>query len=98
MYLEAPEKVAALILIAPAIIAPIISKKVKKDTDTESDPVPLENPFIRVWRAFLEFCKRVASVVVGMFKRMGDMIGSVYNRALAAVLRSALAVMLVSAL
>ncbi|XP_078180895.1 alpha/beta-Hydrolases superfamily protein [Carex rostrata] len=95
MYLEAPEKVAALILIAPAIIAPIISKKVKKDTDTESDPVPPENPFIRVWRAFLEFCKRVASVVVGMFKRMGDMIGSVYNRALAAVLRSALAVMLI---
>ena len=46
----------------------------------------------------MEFCKRVASVVVGMFKQMGDMIGSVYNRALAAVLRSALAVMLVSAL
>ncbi|KAJ4780056.1 2-hydroxy-6-oxononadienedioate/2-hydroxy-6-oxononatrienedioate hydrolase 2 [Rhynchospora pubera] len=94
-YFEAPEKVAALILVAPAIIAPLISKKVTKEGDIKSDPVIPKNPFVRVWRAFLEFFKRAASAVVGMFKKMGDMIGSAYKRALAAVLRSALAVMLI---
>ncbi|XP_038988300.1 uncharacterized protein LOC103706004 isoform X2 [Phoenix dactylifera] len=102
-YFEAPEKVAALILIAPAIVAPLISQKVVKENEMDkgnqiedrgSNLNVRQHPSVRIWKALCKLCMGVIGVAFGMLKGMRDMVSSLYVKAVSAVLRSAFAVML----
>lgn len=103
-YFEAPEKVAALILVAPAIVAPFVLKKGGKGSgvgeekqmeDLDAKTGPQENPFIRIREGLLKLYKLVAGLVLQLLKGMRDMVGSIYKKAVTMVLRSALGLMLV---
>ncbi|ONK61748.1 uncharacterized protein A4U43_C08F33170 [Asparagus officinalis] len=103
-YFEAPEKVAALILVAPAIVAPFIMKKGEKRNgvgeekqmeDGDANIGSQENPFIRILEAISKLYKFIAGFVFRILKGMRDMVGSIYTKVLAVVLRSGLALMLV---
>ncbi|KAF7132115.1 hypothetical protein RHSIM_Rhsim09G0187300 [Rhododendron simsii] len=102
-YFEAPERVAALILVAPAILAPLNIRKVVKENQPERDTQRQEeishsnihgNPFIRLGNVLLEFFKYVAQAIMRLFKGMGVMVNYLYKKALSAILRSSLGVML----
>ncbi|CAH8339405.1 unnamed protein product [Eruca vesicaria subsp. sativa] len=89
-YFEAPERVAALILIAPAIFAPRpVSTSGSGDKPGEKGPAS----------KFLGTLVELSKVVIGAISRaltgMASMLSSLYKRALAAFLRSPLGVMLV---
>ncbi|CBI25518.3 unnamed protein product, partial [Vitis vinifera] len=88
-YFEAPERVAALILVAPAILAPLSVCKVTKGNRL------LKNPFIRVCKILSKFSKYIVRAIAQMMKRTANMLNSLYKKALSAILRSAFAVMLV---
>ncbi|XP_010278940.1 PREDICTED: uncharacterized protein LOC104612964 isoform X2 [Nelumbo nucifera] len=103
-YFEAPERVAALILVAPAILAPyVLPKGVKgnqmrrenQNQDNRSSSNIIENSFIRIGRTLSKFFVYIAQGIMQMLKGMVDMISSVYKKALKAVLCSAFGVMLV---
>lgn len=75
-YFEAPEKVAALILVAPAIFAPLVQKKgnrvgeEKRKGDGDAKVSPGENPFVRVLKGlsmlFKFFVGKVLHIVRGL--------------------------------
>ncbi|KAG5533641.1 hypothetical protein RHGRI_027732 [Rhododendron griersonianum] len=102
-YFEAPERVAALILVAPAILAPLNIRKVVKENQSKRDTQRQEeisysnihgNPFIRLGNILSEFFKYIAQAIMRLFKGMGVMVNSLYKKALSAILRSSLGVML----
>lgn len=104
-YFEAPEKVAALILVAPAIAAPLILQKVVKENEMEkgiriedgaSNLNFYQHPLARIWKALCKLCMGFIGAAFGILKGMRDMVSSLYIKALSSVLRSAFAVMLVS--
>lgn len=102
-YFEAPERVAALILVAPAILAPRgshkngdgghLDKNVKTPESTNSEKLRI--PFIRIFKTLSKFASFIISAVIQMVKGMAYMVNSLYKKALSAILRSAVAVMLV---
>uniref|UniRef100_A0A2N9EI23 AB hydrolase-1 domain-containing protein n=1 Tax=Fagus sylvatica TaxID=28930 RepID=A0A2N9EI23_FAGSY len=103
-YFEAPERVAALILVAPAILAPLIVHKVVQGNqlgrenqmeEDSSDSSNLRNPFQKLSKNLLKFAKSVAQAMMQMVKGMAVMLNSLYKKLLSAILRSAFAVMLV---
>ncbi|XP_020114027.1 uncharacterized protein LOC109728115 [Ananas comosus] len=100
-YFEAPERVAALILVAPAIVAPFLMRKEnqvdkgEKRKDENSNLDSRENPFVRIWSAFCQLCMNLVGLALKMVKRMRDMVKTLYARALSVVLRSTFAVMLI---
>ncbi|KAI5346741.1 hypothetical protein L3X38_014620 [Prunus dulcis] len=103
-YYKAPERVAAMILVAPAIFAPrTIKKGVKgsqsgEDNQTEEDSsnsINLGNPFIQLFRMLSKFAKFISQAIMLVVKGMVGMFSSLYKKFLSAVLRSAFAVMLV---
>ncbi|KAK1283242.1 hypothetical protein QJS10_CPB21g01779 [Acorus calamus] len=103
-YFESPERVAALILVAPAIAAPLISRNATKINqmgmetevkDSDSDANTGKNPLIRVWKMVSYVYTYIAWAILRMLRGMTDMIVSLYKKALSAILRSAFAVMLV---
>ncbi|KAM7504572.1 hypothetical protein LguiB_003476 [Lonicera macranthoides] len=103
-YFEAPERVAALILVGPAIIAPLIPRKVvEKNQPGVNNQIPEdnsnsnvhENPIIRLGSSLSKFSRYVAHAIMRLVKGMQDMISSLYKKALSAFLRSQLAAMLV---
>ncbi|CAA2971408.1 bifunctional epoxide hydrolase 2 isoform X2 [Olea europaea var. sylvestris] len=103
-YFEAPERVAALILVAPAILAPFIAQKVVKEKqggrdnqiqESSLDSNNPDNPFLRICSLLSKLTKYVAEAIVSMVKGMGGMINSLYKKALSAILRSAFGVMVV---
>ncbi|XP_019191968.1 PREDICTED: abhydrolase domain-containing protein cgi-58 [Ipomoea nil] len=103
-YFEAPERVAALILVAPAIVAPFTPPKVAKDDqrgdksykeDEKSEPGNKRNVFTGIFSILSKFTKYVAETIVGMVKGMGETLNSLYRKALSALLRSTIGVMLV---
>ncbi|CAL5097631.1 unnamed protein product [Urochloa decumbens] len=102
-YFEAPERVAALVLVAPAIFAP--RKGVKDSTtgeqegqkqnvpkDESSPPLSL---FARIWGGFLKLCKHIAGLLSKMMMAIRDVFQSLYVKALVAFLRSSFGAMLV---
>ncbi|KAJ0975449.1 hypothetical protein J5N97_017414 [Dioscorea zingiberensis] len=91
-YFEAPERIAALILVAPAIVAPFVSRRVAVEKDGQ---MRKDNPLISIWRPVLKICMLIISVTLRMLGGMIDMIRLVYAKVLAAVLRSSFGVMLV---
>ncbi|KAL5734544.1 hypothetical protein ACOSP7_032405 [Xanthoceras sorbifolium] len=108
-YFEAPERVAALILVAPAILAPHVVQKVvegnrsqRKESNDQiererSDLNPM-NPFIKLLKMLSMFIKYIMRAIMQVAKGMADMINSQSKKALSAILRSAFAVMLLRVL
>ncbi|KAL1187879.1 hypothetical protein V5N11_015839 [Cardamine amara subsp. amara] len=89
-YFEAPERVAALILVAPAIFAP---RSVNK-TDA-GDSRGKEGPTNKFLGTLVELSKSVIRAILRAVTGMVNMLSSLYKKALAAFLRSSLGVMLV---
>ncbi|XP_031249095.1 uncharacterized protein LOC116137323 isoform X1 [Pistacia vera] len=103
-YFEAPERVAALILIAPAILAPRIVQKVVEGNPWErndqierdrSGSFNLVKPFVKLYGILSMFTKHIAQAILRVAKGMADMVNSLYKKLLSTVLRSAFGVMLV---
>ncbi|XP_025805651.1 uncharacterized protein LOC112884474 isoform X1 [Panicum hallii] len=100
-YFEAPERVAALVLVAPAIFAP---RKGVKDRETgepggQKQSVPNDansslNLFARIREGFLALCKHIAGLVSKMIMAIRGVVQALYVKALVAFLRSSLGVML----
>ncbi|KAJ0047027.1 hypothetical protein Pint_06704 [Pistacia integerrima] len=102
-YFEAPERVAALILIAPAILAPRIVQKVVEGNPWErndqierdrSGSFNLVKPFVKLYGILSMFTKHIAQAILRVAKGMADMVNSLYKKLLSTVLRSAFGVML----
>lgn len=89
-YFEAPERVAALILVAPAIFAP----RPANTTGTKDNKKGPKNKFLG---RLVELSKAITGAVLRAIMGMASMLGSLYKKALAAFLRSSLGVMLVCA-
>ncbi|XP_054798272.1 uncharacterized protein LOC129303178 isoform X2 [Prosopis cineraria] len=102
-YFEAPERVAALILIAPAILAPFSAPKiveknqVRKDNEMkENNDSPIRaNPISGLYKLLSMITKYISEAITKMMKGMINMLNSLYRKFLSAVLRTALATMLV---
>ncbi|CAN6353314.1 unnamed protein product [Urochloa humidicola] len=101
-YFEAPERVAALVLVAPAIFAP---RKGMKDSTTGEQEEQKQNVpkyeispppslFARIWGGFVTLCKHIAGLLSKMMA-IKDVFQSLYVKALVAFLRSSFAAMLV---
>ncbi|KAM7253734.1 hypothetical protein ACFE04_031416 [Oxalis oulophora] len=91
-YFEAPERVAALILVAPAIFAPLTLNKEKTDSlSGGGDESKLES----IWKPFFMLLSKISNFIVQMLKGIRDMLNSLYKKVLSAILRSAVGVMLV---
>ncbi|XP_043702485.1 uncharacterized protein LOC122652726 [Telopea speciosissima] len=103
-YFEAPERVAALILVAPAILSPNVLPKIIKGNQMKrenqidggnSNFYDGDNPFIRIGKTLSKFGMVIVQRIMQILKGMVGMISSLYKKALTAILRSAFAVMLV---
>ncbi|XP_030486916.2 uncharacterized protein LOC115703827 [Cannabis sativa] len=97
-YFEAPERVAALILVAPAIFAPLTKPKVVKGNkmnEENSNSSSQGNLFIQLRNILSNFTKIVLQAIMRVMKGMSDMLNSVYKKLLSAILRSVLGVMLI---
>lgn len=102
-YFEAPERVAALVLVAPAIFAPARKGNPengvgeqqgleKKDSDDGSAP---SNPFARIWRGFLGMFMWLARLILKAAMAVQDMVSALSRKVLVAFLRSSLAAAMV---
>ncbi|CAD6272517.1 unnamed protein product [Miscanthus lutarioriparius] len=102
-YFEAPERVAALVLVAPAIFAP--RKVVKEDQSGDQEAqqtqnVPSDensppNLFARIWGGFLQLWKHIAGLVFKIVTAIQGVVRSFCIKALVAFLRSSLGAALV---
>ncbi|EPS72371.1 hypothetical protein M569_02381, partial [Genlisea aurea] len=90
-YFEAPERVAALILVAPAIFAPLMRKNPQKQSPVVEGDSSLLNPFSRLLHVLSKAATNVAAATANVARG----IKSVYKKTLATILRSALGVMAV---
>ncbi|KFK38473.1 hypothetical protein AALP_AA3G117400 [Arabis alpina] len=89
-YFEAPERVAALILVAPAIFAPR-----SVNTTGAGDSQEKKGSRSKFLGTLVEFSKAIIGVISRAVTGMANMLSSLYKKALAAFLRSSLGVMLV---
>lgn len=103
-YFEAPDRIAALILVSPAIIAPPFRQMVVKENHfgvdkqsqrNASNSNVHENPVIRFCRILSKLYRYIAQAISRLVKRVVGMLNSLYKKALSAFLRSAIAVMLI---
>ncbi|KAL7107466.1 hypothetical protein ACP275_06G056600 [Erythranthe tilingii] len=89
-YFDAPERVAALILVAPAILAPFAMQSVVKENQESSGSNTSKNLFSRLASILAKFTKNIVQAIVYTMKGMSDMISSLYKKALSSILRSSL--------
>ncbi|XP_050387090.1 uncharacterized protein LOC126803333 [Argentina anserina] len=103
-YFEAPERVAALILVAPAIFAPIITQKVVKGSQSRtnkqteedgSNSVDNGKPFVQLFKVMSKVARFISKAIMELVNGMTVMLNSLYKKFLSALLRSAFAIMLV---
>ncbi|KAF7830835.1 2-hydroxy-6-oxononadienedioate/2-hydroxy-6- oxononatrienedioate hydrolase [Senna tora] len=102
-YFEAPERVAALILIAPAILAPLTAPKIVKGNQVREDNQIKEdnsspirsNPFLGLYKILSMITKYVSGAITWIMKGMIYMLSSLYKKFLSAILRSTLGIILV---
>ncbi|BAT78974.1 hypothetical protein VIGAN_02174700 [Vigna angularis var. angularis] len=100
-YFEAPERVAALILVAPAIFAPLTAPKIVKENQSRNDNQRKEdisirkNPILGLYEMLSKITKYIAEAITQMMKWTVDILNSLYRKFLSAILRSSLAIMLV---
>ncbi|KAL6619950.1 hypothetical protein ACP70R_035089 [Stipagrostis hirtigluma subsp. patula] len=101
-FFEAPERVAALVLVAPAIFAPRKGVQERglgeqggqnqKVPDNENSPSGM---FARIWGGILGLCKHIAGLVLKMITAIRGVVQSLCLKALVGVLRSPLGAILV---
>lgn len=86
-----------MILVAPAIVAPLTSpKKVKpNDQQDSSNSDNPKNPIFNLLSIVLKFSRFITQTILHLLKGMVNMVDSLYKKALSAFLRSPIAVMLV---
>ena len=93
-----------MVLVAPAILAPLLKQDFSKDNQRGKNNKKQEehsnsdghwNPILRIFSMLSKLTKHIAQAIMNMLKGMGDMINYVYKKALSALLRSAIGVMLV---
>ncbi|CAH2049583.1 unnamed protein product [Thlaspi arvense] len=96
------QRVAALVLVAPAILAPAKSniggKQFQTDVQMQEEstsPNTNGNLFTRISNILSNFSKYIVQAVMRLMKGMGEMLSSLYKKALSAFLRSAFAVTLI---
>ncbi|GLJ44917.1 hypothetical protein SUGI_0945640 [Cryptomeria japonica] len=103
-YFEAPERVAALILVAPAIIAPLVigknknmNRNPKQRNQQDDNFIPEEgaNPFRKIKMMLFRLWAVASRMVVNMVQEMKSVANTVYQKILSIILRSSIAVMLV---
>ncbi|KAF3774917.1 2-hydroxy-6-oxononadienedioate/2-hydroxy-6-oxononatrienedioate hydrolase [Nymphaea thermarum] len=101
-YFQAPERVAALILVAPAIVAPLVSSNPKKESSTERENVFNNRDSVTNGLNFYRFCAflfeiylQVKRAIIWMIKGLMNLISYAYKKLLSAILRSHLAIFLV---
>ncbi|KAL5075376.1 hypothetical protein RYX36_014360 [Vicia faba] len=101
-YFEAPERVAAIILIAPAIFAPLTTPKVvrenqpRQDNEMKEDNASIrKNPIVELYTSLSKIIKNVAMAITKMMKPMIDILNSLYRKLLSTILLSSPAIMLV---
>lgn len=95
-YFKAPERVAAMILVAPAIIAPLTSMKVKENNQQEdSNSETPKASFFNLLGIVSKFSRFIGQTIMNLFRGMVNMVNSLYKKALSAFLRSPIAIMLV---
>ena len=103
-YLEAPDRIAALILVAPAILAPPFQQKIdtkiqstadeQTQRDTSNSEVP-SNLLNRICNVLSKIYRYIAQAISFVVKRVVDFFKSLYKKALVALLRSTIGVILV---
>ncbi|XP_051143069.1 uncharacterized protein LOC127259640 isoform X2 [Andrographis paniculata] len=103
-YFHAPERVAALILVCPAIFAPFPWQKTVKKEQTGGNSEIQENDsysttsgnlFSILCSLLLKMVKYVAQAIVNTVKGMANVIDSLYKKVLSNILRSAIGVTLI---
>ncbi|KAK9075398.1 hypothetical protein SSX86_003721 [Deinandra increscens subsp. villosa] len=96
-YFRAPERVAAMILVAPAIVAPLTSPKKVKENNQEdgSKSDNINSPAFSLLSVVSKFSRFIAQMVMQFLTGMASMVNSLYKKALSAFFRSSVAVMLV---
>ncbi|KAL2339505.1 hypothetical protein Fmac_007445 [Flemingia macrophylla] len=103
-YFEAPERVAALILVAPAIFAPLTTPKSVKENQSRDNQMKEDNSSIRknpilgilgLYKVLSKITKYISEAITWMMKQMIDILNLLYRKLLSAILRSSLAIMLV---
>ncbi|GAV67773.1 Abhydrolase_6 domain-containing protein, partial [Cephalotus follicularis] len=96
-YYEYPERVAALILVAPAILAPYATHKVieGRNNQTHDGNRSKGKPFIKLSQLFSSFINCIVQAIMGMVKGMANMLYPLYKKPLLSIMRSAYALMLV---
>ncbi|OWM69851.1 uncharacterized protein LOC116196019 [Punica granatum] len=96
-YFEAPERVAALILVAPAIFAPNPPPRENQPKDEKSnfEKAGENNLISRLFTSLSRIAKYIGEVIIRMVTGMTKMLSSLYKKVLSTILRSALGIMLV---
>uniref|UniRef100_A0ACD5XPL4 Uncharacterized protein n=1 Tax=Avena sativa TaxID=4498 RepID=A0ACD5XPL4_AVESA len=101
-YFEAPERVAALVLVAPAIFAPArkadpdngVGEQQGPEKDFDDSNAP-PNLFARIWGGFLGMCMWLAGLVLKVAMAVQDVVRDLSCKVLVAFLRTSLAASLV---
>nr|XP_027110554.1 uncharacterized protein LOC113730218 isoform X1 [Coffea arabica] len=103
-YFEAPDRVAAMVLVSPAILAPLLKQDFSKDNqrgennkkqEEHSNSESHRSPILRSFSMLSMLAEHIAQATMNMLKGMGHMINYPYKKALLALLSSAIGVMLV---
>lgn len=97
-YFEAPERVAALILVAPAIVAPLLIGKSLNSNENARQRNQLkdeENPFRKIRLMLSRLWMGVSRLITNMLQEMKAMANNFYRKILSAIFRSRIAIMLV---
>lgn len=93
-YFEAPDRVAALILVAPAIIAPLsATKENKSDKENQAQKSSDEpqNLLSKLGQVLSKFYRYIANTIMHVLKGIMNVVSFVYTKAIVAILRSAIA-------
>ncbi|KAI3973446.1 hypothetical protein MKW92_039401 [Papaver armeniacum] len=105
-YFEAPERVAALILVAPAIAAPLsilqqkLVKEDQQETENQANDVGARskvgrNPFSHIVNALSKISTYIALAVTGTLKAIAKIANSLFKKALKSILRTSFAAALI---
>ncbi|XP_056690368.1 uncharacterized protein [Spinacia oleracea] len=103
-YFEAPDRVSALILVAPAIVAPLSATNSAKENQSDKENQVQEsnstsdkhpNLFVKFGQVMSKCSGYIINTIVQVLKGIMNVISSLYKKAIVALLRSALAVTLV---